>query len=102
MFNAYEVEVTRLEVKKKKNLQINGLSFLRNVIFKRILLTFRYANMCVNIEDFTYKTFKILKQKRKTQIPLYLKLVTTACVSFPNNYIIDLERDKVIQVKNQM
>lgn len=58
--------------------------------------------MCVNIEDFTYKTFKILKQKRKTQIPLYLKLVTTVCVSFPNNYIIDLERDKVIQVKNQM
>lgn len=58
--------------------------------------------MCVNIEDFAYKTFKILKQKRKTQIPLYLKLVTTACVSFPNNYIIDLERDKVIQVKNQM
>ena len=58
--------------------------------------------MCVNIEDFRYKTFKILKQKRKTQIPLYLNLVTTACVSFPNNYIIDLERDKVIQVKNQM
>lgn len=59
--------------------------------------------MCVNIEDFTYKTFKILKQKRKTQTPLYFQLVIYyACVSFPNNYIIDLERDKVIQVKNQM
>lgn len=51
--------------------------------------------MCVNIEDFTYKTFKILKQKRKTQTPLYFQLVIYyACVSFPNNYIIDLETDR--------